>query len=80
MMEQAVSSIEYALDNNLPVVEIFQFNDSDFVVMLSDKDFLLNLDHIYNYYIQNEMYEYCGRVMGLKKRLGTIVKLNETTH
>jgi hypothetical protein len=78
MMEQTVSSIEFALDNNLPIVEIFQFHNSEFVVMLSDKDFLPNLEHIYDYYIQNEMYEFCSRVVDLKKRLGTTVKLNET--
>ena len=79
MMEQTVDSIEYALNNNLPTVEIFQFKDSEFVIILSDKEFLLNLEHIYDYYVSNEMYEFCGRVLNLKKRLGTTVKLNETT-
>jgi len=81
MMQQTVASIEYALDNNLPVVEIFQFTGSEFVVMLSDKDFLPNLEHIYNYYLNHEMYEFCGKVLGLKNRLGHTIKLNETkTH
>lgn len=78
MMEQAISSIEYALDNNLPLVELYQFKDSEFVVMVSDKEFLTNLEHIYDYYIINEMYELCKRVVGLKKRLGSTLKLNET--
>ena len=78
MMEQAVSSIAYAIDNKLSFVEIFQFKNSDFVVMLSDNDFLPNLEHIYDYYIENEMYEFCGRVIGLKKRLSNKIKLNET--
>jgi len=78
MMEQTVASIEYALDNKLSAIEIFQFKDSEFVIMLCDKEFLPNLDHIYEYYLSNEMYEFCGRVQNLRKRLGTIVKLNET--
>ena len=81
MMQQAIASIEYAINNNLSVVEIFQFTGSDFVVMLSDKDFLPNLEHIYDYYLINEMYEFCERVLGLKKRLDITIKLNETkTH
>jgi hypothetical protein len=79
MMEQTVDSIEYALNNNLPAIEIFQFKDSEFVVVLFDKEFLLNLDHIYNHYLSNEMYEYCGRVMDLRKKLGNTVKLNDET-
>jgi len=78
MMEQAVSSIEYALNNNLPLVELYQFKDSEFVVMVSNKEFLTNIEHIYDYYINNEMYELCERVVGLKKRLGSTLKLNET--
>jgi hypothetical protein len=77
MMEQAVASIEYAVDNHLKAVELFQFKDSEFVIMLSEKDFLLNLDHIYDYYITNEMYELCRRVINLKKKLGIMIKLNE---
>lgn len=78
MMEQAVSSIEYALNNNLSMVELYQFKNSDFVVMISDKEFLVNLEHIYDYYINNEMYELCKRVVDLKKRLGSTLKFNET--
>lgn len=80
MMEQAISSIEYAVDNNLPVVEIFQFKNSDFVILLSDNDYLPNVEHIYNYYLENEMYEFCGRALNLKKRLsgdGSVFKLNQ---
>jgi len=78
MMEQAISSIEYALDNDLPLVELYQFKNSEFVVMISDKEFLTNLEHIYDYYINNEMYELCKRIVGLKKRLSSTIKLNET--
>lgn len=78
MMEHAVDSIQYALDNNLPMVEIYQFQSSEFVIILSNKDFLSNLEHIYNYYISHEKYEFCGRVVDLRKQLGNKLKLNET--
>ena len=78
MMEQAVSSIEYAVDNHLSMIEIFQFRNSEFVVMVSEKDYLTNIDYIYDYYIQNEKYELCDRVYNLRKKLGSTIKLNET--
>ena len=44
MMEQVVSVIEFAVNNNLPFVEVFQFKNSDFVITLSEKDYSTNLD------------------------------------
>lgn len=68
-MEQIVSSVEYALLNNLSLIEIFQFRNSDFVITLSEKDYLTNIDHIYNYYLTSEKYELCDRVVRLQKLL-----------
>lgn len=69
MMEQIVNSIEYALKNKLSFVEVFQFKNSDFVITLAEKDYLTNLDNIFNYYLKNEVYEYCPRVAELQKSL-----------
>ncbi len=69
MMEQTVSSIEYAIKNKLSHVEVFQFKNSDFVITLSDKDYLSNLDNIYKYYMDHEVYENCLRVSQLQKTL-----------
>lgn len=75
MMEQTIDSIEYAVANKMPMVEVFQFKNSEFVVLISNKDFLINLEHIYDYYMENEMYELCGRVVYLMKYLSGIIKL-----
>lgn len=69
MMEQVVSSIEHAIKNQLPLIEIFQFKNSDFVITVSDKDYLPNLDNIFNYYMSHEVYEHCPRVIELQKTL-----------
>lgn len=69
MMEQVVSIIEFALTNELPLIEVFQFKNSDFVITLSEKDYLTNLDNIYSYYLNNEIYEHCTRVARLQKLL-----------
>ena len=69
MMEQVVGTIAFAVEHSLPLVEVFQFKNSDFVITLSEKDYLTNLDNIYSYYIEKEAYEYCPRVVRLQKTL-----------
>jgi len=77
MAEQVVSSIELAIKNKLPIIEIFQFKDSKFVVTLSPKEFDTNLENIYNYYIESEKYELCERVVKLRDQLKN--NINEKT-
>lgn len=67
LMENIISSISYALENNLPNVEVFNFKNSDFIVILERNMFINNLDNIYDYYIKNEIYECCDRVIKLKQ-------------
>ena len=69
MMEQVVEIIEFAVAHDLPLIEVFQFKNSDFVITLSEKDYLTNLENIYLYYMKNEKYEYCSRVVKLRKVL-----------
>ena len=49
LMETILSSIEYALNKKMSVVEIFKFKNSDFVITLNSKNFeenVQNIDHI----------------------------------
>jgi len=69
MMEQVVNSIAFAVENQLPIVEVFQFKDSDFFVNIAEKDYLTNLENIYSYYLTHEAYEKCPRVVVLQKTL-----------
>jgi hypothetical protein len=69
MMEQIVGSIEYAVEHDLPLIEVFQFKNSDFVITLSEKDYLPNIENIYSYYMKNEAYENCSRVVKLQQTL-----------
>jgi len=43
LMEQIVSSICYAVKNNLNAIEVFNFKDSDFIVVLVRDSFESNL-------------------------------------
>ena len=69
MMEQVVTMIEFAVSNQMPFVEVFQFKNSDFVITLSEKDYLTNLNNIYSFHMKNESYEYCTRIVRLQKTL-----------
>ena len=69
MMESIVSSIKFAIENKLNIVEIFQFKNSPFVVTVSEHEFDLNLEHIHKFYVENEIYELCPKVEKLRQLL-----------
>jgi len=69
MMENVINSINFAIENKLPVVEVFEFKDSPFVVTINDQEFGPNLSHIRQYYMDHEMYELCPRVEKLCETL-----------
>jgi hypothetical protein len=62
MMEKVVSSIKFAVENKLSLIEVFQFKGTPFVVTINKDEFMLNLSHIHQFYMNNEMYELCQRV------------------
>lgn len=62
MMEHIVNSIKFAIDNKFPIVEIFQFKHSPFVVTISQKEFRSNLEHIVKFYKEHQYFELAQRV------------------
>lgn len=69
MMAHVLNSIESAVENELPVVEVFQFKNSDFVITIGKKDYLTNLENIFAYFMENEQYEYCNKLVCLQKTI-----------
>ena len=69
MMEHVVSSIKFAVENKLPIVEVFQFKNSPFVVTINEHEFDTNLSHIGKYYKDHEIFELCQRVEQLREIL-----------
>lgn len=69
MMEHIVSSIKFAMENKLELVEVFQFKNSPFVVTITEREYDLNLDHINKYYSKKELYELCPKVEQLRELL-----------
>ena len=69
MMEHVVSSIKFAIDNRLSLVEVFQFKNSPFVVTINKSEFDINLSHISKYYKEHEMFELIPRIEQLRETL-----------
>lgn len=69
LMDQIVSSIGYAINNNLQAVEVFNFEESDYIVVLDYTSFEENLENIYDFYISQELYENCSKILSLKQKL-----------
>jgi hypothetical protein len=67
--EAIVDSIEYAVNRRLGGVEVFCFKNSNFVVILTRKDFKENLENIFEYSLHNELFEVCGKVKRIKDKL-----------
>jgi hypothetical protein len=77
LTEQVVASIAYAIEKNLSNVEVFRFQNTDYIVVLNVETFKDNLDNIYNYYITTEQYEFCNRVVELQQKLINHLNPNE---
>ena len=69
MMEHVVSSIKFAVEHKLPIVEVFQFKNSPFVITITEKEYGVNLEHINKFYKDNQIYELCPKVELLQEIL-----------
>ena len=69
LMETVVDSIEYAMDKKLSSAEPFTFDASPYVVIISQRDFGENLQHIFEHSIKSERFELCAKIQRLLERL-----------
>ena len=69
LTEHVLNSIDYAIDNDLKFVEVFQFKRSRYSICLSEDTFSDNIDNIYELYIESEKYELCQNVLDLNKKI-----------
>lgn len=71
LTERVISSIEFAVEKDLPMVEVFNFKNSDFVITIAKDAFYENVQNVYKLYLQEEKYELCNRVKQLEMLLKT---------
>ena len=69
LMERVIDCVEFAIKHNLDFVELFKFDNSDFIVTLKKDEFQQNVEHIYNYYLEIENYEMCTRTNKILTKL-----------
>jgi hypothetical protein len=69
LMNHVIDSIEYAHDNNIEYINVFDFKYSDFSITLSKETFIENIENIYDFYLENEKYELCTDIVNLKNKL-----------
>jgi hypothetical protein len=56
-----VDNIDYALRKRMAAVEVFSFKNSNFVVLINRRDFKENLENIFEFSLNNEHFEVCGK-------------------
>lgn len=59
--EMLIKSFDYAVRKNFTGVEVFCFKDSNYVVIVNQKDFKDNLQNIFDYSLKNEHFEICAK-------------------
>lgn len=59
--EMLVESFDYAVRKNFGGIEVFTFKGSNYVVMINQRDFRDNLQNIFNYSLENELFETCSK-------------------
>ena len=69
LFESVIESINHSIENGLSIVEVFKFENSDFVVTLESKNFRCNIEQIYEYCIENEHYELCNKIKKINLKL-----------
>lgn len=69
LFNQIIKSIKFAINNNIKMIDVFCFEDSNFLITLDESEFIKNVDHIYDTYIKLEYYELCQEVVELQKKL-----------
>ena len=64
-----LDTFDFAIRNKMTGIEVFGFKDTNFVVVVSRKDFRDNIQNIYDFSLENEDYENCGKAKAVIDRL-----------
>jgi hypothetical protein len=80
--EMLVDSFDYAIRKNFTGIEVFAFKNSSYVVIVNKKDFKDNLQNIFDYSLENELFETCAKakkVMDLMDKFSFVMTVKKTT-
>jgi hypothetical protein len=74
-----IDKIDDVLSTGEDFVEVFGFKGTQYYVILYKDNFLATLDSYFSYFMENEMYEGCGKVKMTRDKLEKYIKLVKTT-
>lgn len=77
MFEEAVATIENALDKKRETARVFYIPNLDCSVILEQRNFTKVLDTAIKFYEQQEEYDQCAKLVTLKKRVNGPKKRNK---
>ena len=77
MFEEAVATIENALDKKRETARVFYIPNLDCSVILEQRNFTKVLDTAIKFYEQQEEYDQCAKLVTLKKRVNGSKKRNK---
>ena len=80
LTEHILKRIGYAIDNNMESIELFNFTDTKYYVILYEKDYVTTLEHIFSYSMENELYENCQKAKDIKDKMINFVRNVKTTY
>jgi hypothetical protein len=75
--DSIVSNIETAVNQRCAAVEVFRFQETNFVVVINRKDFKENLQNAFDFSLENEHFEMCAKV---RKILDKLEKMSFVTN
>lgn len=75
--ESIVTNIETAINKRWSAVEVFKFQESNFVVVINRKDFKENLQNAFDFSLENEHFEICAKA---KKVIDKLEKISFITN
>ena len=70
--DSIVSNIETAINKRWGAVEVFRFQETNFVVVINRKDFKENLQNAFDFSLENEHFEICAKAKKIIDKLDKI--------
>jgi hypothetical protein len=75
--DSIVTNIETAINKRWSAVEIFKFQETNFVVVINRRDFKENLQNAFDFSLENEHFEICAKA---KKVIDKLEKMSFITN
>ena len=80
MYLHTIKIIEQSIDSNCSIAEVYQFDGSNYSILINEENFKENVDFIFNELIQREEYELCSYVKTVKEKVDNMMLTFRTNY